>query len=143
MNVSLIFLFIIRFHSFLLFFAYFFPQKNQYFHERIDCERMQQMQRKENNLNELTTTGLNEKRKKIKKIKTKQSLAFERQKRDEVVVLVVTWTLYTSLSRCLDVVVVVLLSFKSHQRVFHTMPTTYCVLRKLRWRLLKQMTFTF
>ena len=38
-------------HSFLLFFF----QKNWYFNEKIDCERIQQKQRKGNDLNDLTS----------------------------------------------------------------------------------------
>ena len=61
------------------------------------------MRRKVNDLNNLTTTASNEQR----KIRKKHILAFERQKHVIVVILVVTWTLFTSLSHCLDNIVVV------------------------------------
>ena len=37
---------------FVLFFAILFPPKNQYVNERNECERMQQMQRKDNAWND-------------------------------------------------------------------------------------------
>ena len=52
-------------------------------------------------------TKRDKKNKKNKKTKNKHFLAFERQKRVVVVVLVVTWTLYSSISRWLDIVVIV------------------------------------
>ena len=60
---------------------------------------MQRMQQKGNDLNDSTTTAFFSKKSQNFKKEPKHILAFERQKRIVIVVLVITQTLYMSLGR--------------------------------------------
>ena len=105
------------------------------------------MQRKGNDLNDLTTTASNEKQflfyfsQKLKKTNQKHILAFETCRSSRLSrymdVIYVTQSLPRRCSRSS------LQSFKSRQRVVHTTLATCCVLSQLMCRLLKRMTFTF